>query len=155
MELIIGLCLVGIALIALEVFVPGGILGIAGFCILIGAAIVAYQEYQVAGALATIGLCSVACIGVLVFEFKYLPKTKYGKRLMLLTSNKSTSAAPIAAEDILGKKGEAVTRLNPTGVVRIEDKEYECFCEDGQVEAGTQVEVLKRESFRLVVGIAD
>ena len=45
MSWIIGLILIGYALIFFEVLVPGGVLGLLGFCCIIGSAVAAHQEY--------------------------------------------------------------------------------------------------------------
>ena len=44
MSWIIGLILIAYALIFFEVLVPGGVLGILGFCCIVGAAVAAHQS---------------------------------------------------------------------------------------------------------------
>jgi membrane-bound ClpP family serine protease len=62
-------------------------------------------------------------------------------------SNPSSKSLP----ELVGKSGEAITVLSPTGYIRIGDRKYEAFCQSGQVPAGAALEVIGADSFRLIV----
>ena len=41
--------------------------------------------------------------------------------------------------------------LSPSGYIRVEGKRYEAFCQSGQAPAGTPLEVVGADNFRLIV----
>ncbi|WP_425395792.1 DUF5685 family protein [Aeoliella sp.] len=53
--------------------------------------------------------------------------------------------------DFAGKTGATVGPLNPSGVVRIDGEDMPARCESGWVDADTEVRVIRKESFGVVV----
>jgi membrane-bound ClpP family serine protease len=51
----------------------------------------------------------------------------------------------------IGKPAEALTMLSPSGYVRIDGQRYEAFCQSGQAPAGSALEVIGVDNFRLIV----
>ena len=67
---------------------------------------------------------------------------------------KSTIAAklnPRADEALVGKQGVALTTLAPTGKIRIDDKTHIAQSEDGFLEKGHAVKVVRIETFKVIV----
>lgn len=58
---------------------------------------------------------------------------------------------PTDAEQWVGLQGITKTRLNPVGKIHIREKTLEAQSEDGWIEAGTRVIVLRKEQNRLYV----
>lgn len=54
-------------------------------------------------------------------------------------------------QDLVGKTGTTTQRLNPSGKVRIEGKTYPARSEVEFIESNTEVEVIRDESFGLIV----
>lgn len=152
MTLIILLFVVGLLLIAVEVIVPGGILGSMGALMMFGSCVVAFLEYGTAGGIAAI-IATFVIGGLAIFlEFRILPKSKLGKRACLTHEITAVSAAfGKEALELIGKSAEALTMLSPSGYVRVDGRRYEAFCQSGQVPAGSALEIIGADNFRLIV----
>jgi membrane-bound ClpP family serine protease len=152
MSLILLLFLIGILLIAVEVIVPGGILGSIGGLMMFAGCYLAYQDWGALGG--TIAVVAAFAIGglALFLEFRYLPKTKIGKRAFLTAEITAVTAAVGAeARELIGKPAEALTMLSPSGYVRVDGQRYEAFCQSGQAPAGSLLEIIGADNFRLIV----
>ena len=154
---IIALMVAGIVLIGLEMFVPGGVLGVFGGLCIIAGIVITFQEYGFAGALFYGALALVLAITVIIIEFKVLPKTKFGRGLFLkgVSGGKAgamhDTAVPPEEADLIGEQGETATMLAPSGVVTVGGRQYEAFSEDGLLERGVRIEVIGRDNFRVIV----
>jgi membrane-bound ClpP family serine protease len=152
MTLIILLFLVGLLFIAVEVIIPGGILGSFGALMMFGGCVMAFSEYGTSGGIMAL-IAAFGIGGLAVFiEFRILPKTKLGKRAFLTHEITAVSAA-LGAEalELIGKSAEALTMLSPSGYVRVDGRRYEAFCQSGQVPVGSALEIIGADSFRLIV----
>jgi membrane-bound ClpP family serine protease len=152
MTSIILLFALGIVLIAVEVIVPGGILGAIGGLMMFGGCVMSFMEYGTLGGLAASMIALLLAVLALYLEFRVLPKTAIGKRAFLTREITSVSAAfGQEARELIGKSAEALTMLSPSGYIRIDGKRYEAFCQSGQVPAGAPLEVIGVDNFRLIV----
>ncbi len=152
MTLIILLFALGIVLVAVEVIVPGGILGAIGALMMFGGCILSFVEYGTAGGLiASVTAVALALLALFI-EFRILPKTAIGRRAFLTKEVTGVSAAfGKEAQDLIGRPAEALTMLSPSGYIRVDGKRYEAFCQSGQAPAGTPLEVIGADNFRLIV----
>lgn len=152
MTWIILLFALGIVLLAMEVIIPGGILGIIGALMIFGGCALSYIELGTkGGTIATVSAIA-ASIAMLWVEFKLLPKTRLGQRAFLKTAITGVSSNFASeAQALVGKPAEAMTTLSPSGYVRINGKRYDAFCQTGHTEAGTAMTVVGCDSFRLIV----
>lgn len=152
MSLIILLFIIGVLCIAAEVIVPGGILGGVGALFMFGGCVIAFYRYDAAGGLAAIAAALVITATALILEFKILPKTKLGRRAFLDKEiSGSSSIYDDKARDLIGKPAEALTRLSPSGYVRIDGQRHEAFSQSGLIEPGTALHVVGSDNFRLIV----
>lgn len=148
---IIGLVLIGLIFIAFEVFMPGVVLGILGGLSLLGASIVAYYEYG-PGWGAAVFLGSIILIGLLLLcELVILPKTKLGKKFLLKTAVEAKSTDILGNEKIIGREGETVTELAPSGKILVDGVIYEGFSQEGLIRKGEKIKVVNRDNFRIIV----
>lgn len=155
MSLIILLFSLGILFIAVEVIVPGAILGSIGALLMFGGCVMAFIEYGTTGGM--MGVTAAFAIGALAMflEFKVIPNTKLGKRAFLTREITAVSAAFGAeARDLIGKSAEALTLLSPSGYILIDGTRYEAFSQSGQVPAGSALEVVGADNFRLIVSLS-
>jgi membrane-bound ClpP family serine protease len=144
------LFIAGVILLAAEVFVPGGILGVlAGIAMITGCAL-AFVDYGVGGGLTAVAVALVIVGVVLYIEFAILPKTAMGKRLFLQSSVSGKSSAD-RDHSLVGQSGEAATALAPSGYVLIGNKRHEAFSRSGFLDEGTAVKVVGIDNFRLIV----
>lgn len=152
MTVIILLFSLGIVLLAVEVLVPGGILGTIGGLMMFGGCVMSFIEYGTGGGI--IALMTAFALTALAFyiELRVLPRTAAGKRAFLTSEITGVSAALGAeARDLIGKSAEALTMLSPSGYILVEGKRYEAFCQTGQAPAGAALEVIGADNFRLIV----
>ena len=156
MTLIILLFALGIVLIAVEVIVPGAILGSIGGVLMFAGCVLAFINYGTGGGIAAL-LTAFVIAGIALFlEFHYLPKTKLGKRAFLTKEITAVSAAVgNEARALIGKSAEALTMLSPSGYVSVDGQRYEAFCQSGQAPAGSTLEIIGADNFRLIVTLAE
>jgi len=167
----IALFLVGLALVAIEVFVtPGfGVLGISGvFCCLVGllAMIVPnapdklpLPQTDLDWGLFKTGLTAVALafLGALVAAIllaRYLPKMPLASKLILVPATPPTGpaseSAPIRSIQV-GQTGTVHSICRPVGQVRFGDKLVDAVADGAFIAAGTPVTVIRNEGNRVVV----
>ncbi|MDI3547723.1 MAG: hypothetical protein PWR10_1375 [Halanaerobiales bacterium] len=147
------LFLVGLILIALEIFiVPGfGVTGIGGLIAILTSLYFLFPTPQVAiTVLATVLLFSV--VGAVVI-IKFFGGSRFWKRISLKTSQ-TREAGYVAQhnrQELLGKKGPAVTPLRPAGIVEIDGRRVDVVSEGGFIDQGKMVEIIKIAGNRIVV----
>ena len=143
---------IGILLLVIEVIAPGGILGIIGGIFLLAGSGLSFSEFGMEGGLIATSIAAVIGVIVLYWEFVYLPKTGFIKKLSMATTVAGRSQPELAAaEAIIGREGKSVTMLSPSGYVLIDGKRYEAHCQRGQLESGADVRVVGVDNFRLIV----
>lgn len=160
---------IGIALVALELFViPGfGVAGISGMLLILVGVILSFQnftlpesplEYQFFRTNLIVVFTSIIIFFVLAVALaKFLPKSNLFSRLMLVspTGRRTLSRDPNRrAEDrsaLVGKSGEARSPLRPAGKAFIEGKYYDVVTEGDFVDNGSRVRVMKISGNRIVV----
>lgn len=148
--LLIGLIVVGIILITLEIFLPGGILGILAAICFIAAVVIAFREGE-DSTLGLITLGGVLCIGMayLFFFTVVLPQTKMGQRFSLQTNidGKGTNDS----HDLLYREGITMTDLRPGGIARIDGDRIDVVAVVGYLAKGTAVRVVEIDGSRISV----
>lgn len=154
MTLIILLFALGILLLAVEVIVPGAILGSIGGLLMFGGCVMAFIEYGTGGGILAVAV-ALALAGLAFYlEFRVLPRTRVGRRAFLTSEITGVSAAfGQEARELIGKSAEALTMLSPSGYIRVAGKRYEAFCQSGQAPAGAVLEVTGTDNFRLIVSL--
>ncbi|MEY3775871.1 MAG: hypothetical protein RLZZ129_2651 [Verrucomicrobiota bacterium] len=143
---------IGIALVAIEVIVPGGLLGlVGGLCLAAGVA-TSFHQFGATGGLIATGVALFIGAVTIYLEFVILPKTALAKKFtMAATVTGRTQPELAEREAVVGREGVALTRLAPSGVVEVAGARYEAFCQSGLAEAGARVKVLELDNFRLIV----
>jgi membrane-bound ClpP family serine protease len=156
MTLIILLFSIGILMLLAEVIIPGGILGVIGGLLMIAGSVMAFLEFGTTGGMVALAVALVVAALALYFELRILPKTRIGRRAFL---TKEITAVTRAVEDdarnLIGKPAEALTMLSPSGYVRVDGRRYEAFCQSGQVPAGSALEIVGADAFRLIVSLSN
>jgi len=152
MNVILMLFIAGAVLLAAEVFVPGGVLGVLAALALLAGVVLSFIDYGSTGGWIAIG-AALALTGItLWFEFMILPKTALGRRLFLKAEITGASQAPLAErETVVGQAGVADTTLAPTGYVTVAGKRYEAYSRSGLIAKGEALRVVELDNFRLIV----
>lgn len=152
MTLIILLFSLGILFLAVEVIIPGGILGSIGGLMIFGGCVMSFIQYGTGGGLLAVAVALLLAVIAFFIEFRVLPRTSLGHRAFLNKEITGVSAAfGSEARDLIGKSAQALTMLSPSGYIMIDGNRYEAFCQSGQVPAGTALEVIGADNFRLIV----
>lgn len=152
MNAIIILFVIGALLLAAEVFLPGAIAGIIGGIALLGGSILSFREFGFSGGLAASGAAVALVILMLYLELVVLPKTAFGRRMVVQATVDATSQPPLASlEAVVDKPAEALTALVPSGYVLVEGRRYEAFCRSGHAAKGAALRVIGVDNFRVIV----
>jgi len=147
--IVIVLCLIGITLILVEIFlIPGlTITAIGGAAFSIGGIYYAFRYLGTTAGILTLILVVVA-IGA---AFVYLVKSKALERIALKTDINSTVAAKELPDISEGDKGISISRLNPMGKVRVNNITMEAKTISGFIDENTTVTVVKVLPTQLIV----
>lgn len=134
------LLLAGFVLIGMEIFIPGGVLGIFGTVAWTAAAVVGWRNFpepwnMVSG-------FSLLLVGLLTFVvwIRYFPKSRVGKSLSLNESTASYKSHKMT-ELPVGTVGEAVSTLRPSGIVRFHGQRLDVVADGEWIEAGESVKI--------------
>ena len=145
---IVLLLLMGLLLLLVEAFVPGGILGAIGALLIVASAVICYMHYGVVTG--TIYLaCSLAlAVGVGLWAFFTI-----SRRLAISPPEPAGPAGP-DLEGWVGTGGRVVNALDPTGFVEIEGQRLQARTESSEQSCpeGQLVVVTGVDSTFLVVG---
>ena len=152
MTTVIALFIIGMLLVAVEVVVPGGLLGMLGAGFLLGGVVTAFVQLGSMGGAVAIGAALLIGAATLYLEFVLLPKTRLA-RMFSMTETVSGQSQPAVADrsEVIGREAVAVTMLAPSGFVELEGKRYEAFCQSGLADAGARLRVVELDNFRLIV----
>lgn len=152
MTAIIILFLAGILLLALEVFVPGAVMGILGGILVVAGIAVAFGVYGTTGGFIALGAGLVLLVVTLYLEFVVLPRSRLAKSLSMTATVAGTSQGPLARlEEVINQTGETATPLAPSGYVTVGGRRYEAFSQSGYLAKGVAVRVTGLDNFRLLV----
>jgi membrane-bound serine protease (ClpP class) len=163
----------GVALVALEIFLFPGIVVVAltGVLMILGSLLWAMADLwpnepiSISGDVFVgpavnlmLGLL-IAVVLALLFA-RFIPKGWFFSRLALATPVASSAQIAGVSPDrgakisqLLGARGVATTALFPTGQVEVDGRRYEAKVEVGSVAAGTPVVVTRVTDFGLVVEV--
>jgi len=151
LSIIFALFLVGLAFVALELLVPGGLLGLLGGLAMTSSWVLTFIYYGVEWGFVAVVVGVVLIAVAIVVELKLLQHTKLGRQFLLDREIQSTSQRAVASPDIVGRECEALTTLAPTGVVALDNRKYEALSMSGFVEKGTRLQVVDFDNFRVRV----
>ncbi|MEA4928848.1 MAG: NfeD family protein [Candidatus Limiplasma sp.] len=147
--------LVGVALLVAEVFMPGfGIAGISGIVLEIISIVLTYLKY---GGLASLGLTVVilAVIGISIsVSLRSATRGRLSKSPIILHQAETSAEGYNATTDMevfLGKEGQTVTVLRPTGMAEFDGVKLNVVSDGEYIPKGTPVRVDRVEGVRVVV----
>lgn len=153
------LMLVGVALIALEIFVvPGfGVPGVLGFAALSGAMITSLlgagassQAMLLAGSRAAISTALAVIAAIALFRF--LPVLPGGKKLVLSTALSGGGHAESEPDTLTtGVVGRSVSPLRPAGIALLAGRRVDVVSEGEFIEQDRPIEVVRDDGHRVVV----
>ena len=147
--------LVGIGLLVLEAFLPGfGVAGVSGVVLEIAAVVLMYTSHgpMAAAVMALVDLTFAAL--ALTLSMRSATKGRLSRSGMILNATEDTDAGYVASDDMqvfLGKEGETVSALRPSGIAVLEDVRMNVLSDGDFIPAGTKVRVTRVEGSRVLV----
>jgi len=153
----IALLLLGLGLIAVEVYVvPGvGIVGIAGGLAVVAGVVLGFVEAGAVGGLAT----TAGAVGVGGAMFYAMWQSGALRPFILADELRrdvdSDTRDADARSRYLGRTGTAATPLRPAGIVEIDGERVEAQTEGGFIASGSRVRVVAMDRRRFFVRLAD
>jgi membrane-bound serine protease (ClpP class) len=150
------LLVLALALFALELFIPSG--GLLGF--LSAAALVGSLVYMVRGQGWLAGFVYLAALAVLgpmvvVAALKYWPYTPIGRRILNVAPDDPGQQVVVPNVHLIGRAGVALTKMLPSGAIRIDDQTYDAVSIGAPIEVGQVIEVVRVDGTRIVVQATD
>jgi membrane-bound serine protease (ClpP class) len=139
--LYITLLLAGFLLIGLEIFVPGGVLGIIGSLTWLAAGIVGIIKFESPWNMLSVLALLIAGVVTFVVWIKFFPKSRMGKSLSLNESIGNYKAHEQADDIPIGTIGEAVCPLRPAGIAHFSGKRIDVIADGEWIEAGQSVKI--------------
>jgi len=147
------LVIVGLMLLVAEVFfVSFGVIALLSGAALFGAVFVAFQESTAFGVTMLV-VEAIAAPIVMALAFKLLPRTPFGRKLILAgpeTQNSAAAADP-GLQGLLDKTGVTLSALRPAGFARIDGKKIDVVTRGEMLPADVSVVVVEVTGNRVVV----
>ena len=149
--IILGFIVAALVLVFFEVMLPGGVLGVLSALCLLVATWFSFEAYGVMGGMAVF-FGTLLAMALLVFvEFKLLAKTSIGQKFFLKASIEGHTRGAVAEDSVIGKEGMTLTRLNPSGKIAVDGKNYEAYSQDGYIERDQAIAVVAQDNFKLII----
>ena len=144
---VVGLLALGFILLFLEVFVPGGVLGVLGALAMIYACYLAFGLSAGWGS-AAVGLSVL----VAVLAVRLVARSRIGKQLVLSDFGAPDwKAAEAGLAALVGREGRTLTPLRPAGLAEIDERRIDVVADSELIPAGVRVRVSEVEGNRVVV----
>ena len=147
---VIALAIAGVALLFLEMFLPGIIAGVIGGILLIAAVFTAYRDIGVGAGNATLVATTAVTAALWWWWATKFQHTRFGRRMTLAATETGTSQAAGLLQ-LVGQDGTAVTPLRPSGTILIAGKRVDAITGGDFIEQGTTVRVVRAEGSSVIV----
>ncbi|WP_081395515.1 nodulation protein NfeD [Peribacillus simplex] len=144
--------IIGVILVLIEFFIPGGIIGLLGFTAIVGSLFLATGD----PVHMTISLLIAVTVSILVFILlvKVFGKQMKFFRKMILTDATKTEQGYVSNPnrlDLLGVEGKALTDLRPSGTALVKEERVDVVTEGSFISKGSTIIIIKVEGSRVVV----
>lgn len=146
------LLVLGIGLIILEFFVPGGIVGSIGVAAVIGSLLI--SGYSFIGMAYSIIIAIIVAVVAAVILYKYLGLERGLFKHIILRDQTTTELGYVSNEnrvELIDQIGKTITPLRPSGTAVFNEERIDVVSEGSFIEANVDVKVIKVEGVRVVV----
>ncbi|WP_017755832.1 NfeD family protein [Calidifontibacillus oryziterrae] len=151
MESII-LLVIGIILIVLEFFVPGGIMGFIGVGSIVTSLLLATDNIGNMIFSILVALLVTIIGSVILFKFFGYEKGIFKKLILFdATSSDKGYVSNTNRSDLVGLEGMTSTPLRPSGTAIFNEERIDVVTEGGFIGKGKKVKIIKTEGSRIVV----
>ena len=149
---VITLFVLGIIFLILEIFVPGGIIGLFGVLALITGIVFSVDSF--AQGVFFVGLLLLTLTGIFLLSFR-LPQTRFLWDRFALKTRLTTKDGYVTPrqnyECFLDKQGIALCQLHPAGTADINGERLDVVTEGAFVNSGSRIKVIAVEGTRIIV----
>ncbi|TVR80995.1 MAG: nodulation protein NfeD [Chitinophagaceae bacterium] len=161
------LFIVGILLIALEIFViPGfGVAGVSGIIVTVTALTLALIQNDgldfsfpgmenVAFAFFRVSITLLVSIGIIIFMGGNIANLRFFQKMILADvqdKNEGYTSADFSLRDLVGSQGLAVSDFRPSGKIEIGDEQYFAVSDAEWIKKGERIQVVSLKGSNLVV----
>lgn len=151
----LALMVLGLIAILVEVFVPAGLLGLAGAAAIVAGVVVGFVRVGTAAGWVLL-LFAIAGVPLLLFAaLRLFPASRAGRWLVLRHAERGEEGysvrGPAEAAGLLGREAVALTDLRPVGTAEIDGRRYSVVTDGEYVDRGRRVRVVRVEGNRIVV----
>ena len=137
-----------IILLVLELFVPGGIMGILGMIGLL------WALFRIAAdttdMMISVSIAFVVTIAAVIYVIRIVGFEKGMFKPMILQETLKSDTLP-SLTALIGQHGVAKTPLRPTGTAEIEGREMDVITEGRYVAKGSKIVVIRTEGVKIIV----
>ncbi len=151
--LVLLLFIVAVVFIYIELFLPGGVFGLAGVVAFVVSIGLAFKLYGVSWGFSIAAAELLAATILILIGLRRFPQSRAGKLLILGRSldKKDGFSGTMNAEEYVGAEGKTVTHLRPAGIARIDSERMDVVTEGSFIDKGKKVKVVTVEGNRIVV----
>lgn len=144
MTLILTLIATGILALVIELFVPGGILGVAGGLCLIAGSVLVFRDHGFWPGLGVTLALAAFCVWLLRFWMRHFHRLPFSREMILeKQGRRGRSAADHAA--LAGRTGIALTDLSPSGYADCGGEKIHVITETRSIPAGAAVVFVRQK----------
>ncbi|MEK3797817.1 nodulation protein NfeD [Peribacillus sp. FSL H8-0477] len=146
------LFVLGVILCLLELFVPGGIVGLLGFGAIIGSLFMASDDPVLIGISLLIAI-TIAVLAAILMVKVFGKNMNFFKKIVLTdsTNKEQGYVSNVTRVDLLGLTGKTMTDLRPAGTAIVGNERLDVVSEGSFIKRDTFIEVVKVEGSRIVV----
>jgi len=143
--------LVGLLLLFLEFFLPGGIMGTAGALLVISSVgFFVAGDHTVVEVLLFIIVAAAGVLGVVKSAMALLRNSSSESGLFSNADQEGYKASSFD-QSLVGQQGVAASDLKPSGHIVVNNKKHQALSESGYITAGGAVEVVGGRGAYLIV----
>ncbi len=144
---IVALLVLGYVLLLMELFLPGGILGILGFASVVYGCWLAFGLGPAWGSGAVL-MSVVMTVGLVVM----IVRSRSARKLVLDSRPSRQWKAPrVGLEELVGRDGVTLSPLRPAGIAEIDGQRLDVVTDSEFLDRGVRVQVSEVEGTRVVV----
>ena len=146
------------ALLVAEVFIPSfGLLSVCSVACLIGGLTIFFRHSAMAGWIGVV-VAVVMIPSMLMAAYRVLPKTRFGKRVILsppVRDRGDAIADTPQLQQLIGHAGRVLTTMRPVGMCDFDGRRVECVAESGYLQKDNRVKVIRVEGTQVTVRVMD
>lgn len=140
----------GYLLIFLEFFLPGGVVGMAGG-VLVVVSIVVFAVQAESLLAVILYILGAGFFTGLLFKFALWRIRRDKTSGIYLNSDQEGYFASSYEKELIGKEGEALSDLKPSGHILVEGKRVQAVSKVGYLQKGTKIQVVSGEGAHYIV----